>query len=159
MKDSLITVEGDGSCIMIEGRGTNISNSSFVVGQDGSKIVISSGFTTEGCRLKAHEGKTISIGQDCMFSAGINMSTTDFHPIVSLVDGTRLNSAKDVVIGNHVWLARNVSVLKGCSIADDVIIGMNSIATGNLSDSHAIYVGNPIRKLRDGVSWRRSIAY
>ena len=101
MRNCTITAIGGDSEINIEGGSTNIQNS-HLVASSGGKIMIRQGLTTEGCRLKAYEGCTIYIGSDCMFSAGINMSTTDFHSILSIKNNERINQAKDIRIGNHV---------------------------------------------------------
>ena len=44
---------------------------------------------------------------------------------------------------------------KGVSIGDNSIIGMSSVVTKNI-DANSIYVGNPARKVKDGVSWNRN---
>lgn len=157
MRNCHLTAIGDKSFIYIEGGSTLIKKSSFTVSQNSGVIQISTGFTTEGADIRAHEGKTVSIGRNCMFSSGIFISTTDYHSIISLADSTRNNPAKDVTIGNHVWLGRNVDVLKGAIISNDTVVGMGSTVTELLSDEHAVYVGSPARKVKEGVSWKREM--
>lgn len=157
MTNCIIRATGSDSRIMIAGGATNIKNSSFVTGMSCGRIFIASGFTSEGSNLKAHEGKTISIGTDCMFSAGINISTTDFHAIIQIDNEARINPAKDITIGNHVWLCRNVDVLKGTIIADDIVVGMNSTISCSVTVSHSVYAGSPARIVKKDTSWRRSL--
>lgn len=148
---------GKGSCIRIEGGGCNIKNSSLTASMPFGTICIAKGFTTEGCYIKAHEGKSIVIGEDCMFSAGINISTTDFHSIISKDSGLRINQAKDILIGKHVWLGRQVNVLKGASIPDNSIIGMGSTVSKPLEEYDSVYIGSPAKKVKSGVTWSREL--
>ncbi len=74
---------------------------------------IKKGVISEQVSLHACEGRKIVIGEDCMFFAGIYISTTDFHSMFDVNTQERLNPAKNVINGNHVWLESDVSVLKG----------------------------------------------
>lgn len=157
MRNCSLTAEGANSRIFIEGGGTNIKNSTFVADQESGVISIAHGFTSEGCHLKAHEGKVITVGHDCMFSSDIYASTTDFHSILSMEDDSRINPAKDIIIGNHVWFGRNVSVMKGVTICDDVIVGMNSTVSKPLTQPHSVYAGTPACRIKTRVSWIRKM--
>ena len=155
MQNCIFIAYGPQSSIHIEGGSTNIKNSSFIANQDYGKIYISYGFTSEGCDIKAHEGKNIIIGRDCMFSSGISMSTSDYHSTVSISDGVRINKSKDIIIGNHVWLGRKVDILKGVQIADDIVVGMDSLVSKALDSSHSIYAGTPARIVKSDITWKR----
>lgn len=157
MSHCIITITGDNCKIFVEGGGTNIQHCNIEVKHSGSQVIIQKGFTTEQVALKACEGRKIEIGEDCMFSAGIYISTTDFHSVVDLNTGERLNPAQDVIIGNHVWLASGVSVLKGSFITEHVVIGKGSVVTGNIDQSHSVYVGVPAKKVKEGITWKREI--
>lgn len=157
MNDCVISVIGNNCAVFIEGGGTNIHYCNIEVRGNNSEILIKKGFTSEQVSLKACEGRKIVIGEDCMFSASIYISTTDFHSIIDANTGKRLNPAKDVIIGNHVWLAHGVSVLKGSVITNNVVVGKNSTIEGKLDESHSVYVGTPAKKIKSGVNWKREI--
>lgn len=53
----------------------------------------------------------------------------------------------DVVIGDEVWVAGNVSILSGVSIGNGAIIGAGSVVTKDI-DAYSINVGNPCRKIK-----------
>ena len=152
MKDSVILVSGDNCKVMIEGGGTNIHHCNMEVRGNGSAVIISKGFTSEQVSFHACEGRKIIVGEDCMFSAGIYVTTSDFHSIIDDQTQERINNAKDVVVGNHVWVAHGVSVMKGTVIADHVVVGKGSTIIGVLPLSHAIYAGTPAKKVKEGVS-------
>ena len=157
MNHCVITVSGDNCKVYIEGGGTNIQHCNIEVKHVGSQVIIKKGFTTEQVALKACEGRKIVIGEDCMFSAGIYISTTDFHSVVDKSTGERINPAKDIIIGKHVWLANGVSVLKGSVIADQVIVGKDSTVVGKLEQPNSIYVGSPARKVKENIIWERDM--
>lgn len=91
---------------------------------------------------------TLKIGNDCMFSRNIKIMTSDGHDI--LHDGKRANLAPNIYIGSHVWLADNVTVLKGVSIGSGSIVGINSTVTHSISDNSAV-AGNPARAITDSI--------
>jgi acetyltransferase-like isoleucine patch superfamily enzyme len=157
MRNCNIHISGIGCKVYIEGGRTNIHHCNIEVNGENSEVHIKKGFTTEQVSLKACEGRKIIIGEDCMFSAGIYISTTDFHSIVNTETQARVNPAKDVHIGNHVWLAHGVSVLKGAIIDDNIVVGKSSIVTGKLDVSNSVYVGNPAKKVKTGISWKREL--
>jgi len=51
-----------------------------------------------------------------------------------------------------VWLADNVTILKGVEVAEGSIVGINSTLTKSIS-SNVIAVGNPAKVVKDGVNW------
>lgn len=121
----------------------------------GCEIRIGSGTTIEEANLAVAENSTkLIIGKDCMFSRGINIVTTDSHSIISLETRERTNPAKDVIIGNHVWLGNGVSINKGVTIGFDAIVAGHSIVTKSIS-SNCIAAGVPAKVVKTGVTWNR----
>lgn len=60
------------------------------------------------CILTADEDNMyIKVGNDCMFSNHILVRTNDSHPIYDN-EGRRINDAKPIIIGDHVWIAADV---------------------------------------------------
>lgn len=155
MFNCVIAMNGCGHELYIEGMGTCIKNTFFHFIGSCSKCSVANNFSMEGGSISLLEGRCLGVGADCMFSSGIYISVSDFHTIVSLTDGDRINKGKDITIGNHVWLGRDVKVLKGVSIADDSIVGIGSIVTKSLTESNSIYVGAPAKLVKKGVDWNR----
>ena len=90
-----------------------------------------------------------------MFSAGIDIRNGDSHVLLSKATGQRINESHDISIGDHVWLTRNVSVLKGALIAEGCVIGHSSVVTGRCSTSYSVYAGTPARYIKEGIVWGR----
>lgn len=98
--------------------------------------------------------KAISFGRDCLLSWDILIMDSDFHFIYDK-EGSILNAPKIITIGNHVWIGCRCTVLKGVTIADDVILAAGSLVTSMVDSEKSIYggTGRGLRKIRDGVNW------
>ena len=90
-----------------------------------------------------------------MFSNDIEIRNGDSHAIIDIGSGVRTNMARNVIIGNHVWLTAHCRVLKGSVIPDDCIIGNSAIVSGQLEHTHSIYAGNPIQVVKQNKTWNR----
>ncbi|NOE08997.1 acyltransferase [Vibrio cholerae] len=111
----------------------------------------------ENCFLSCREsGTKLVIGKECMFSRNVKLMTSDGHDI--LRDGKRINPAKSIYIGSHVWLADNVTILKGVSIGSGSIVGINSTVTHSVSDNSAA-AGNPARVIADSITWQEELTF
>lgn len=107
------------------------------------------------CHLNAQEdGSSIKIGNDCMFSNNIIVRTSDSHPIYDLQTNQRINPAKNVIIGNHVWIAPQSIIMKGAEIANGAIIGSRTFVTKKIPEN-SLAVGAPAKVVKTNVSWSR----
>ncbi len=127
----------DDHCTLQVGQGTSMVEVHIAVTEPGSKVLI---------------------GEDCMFANDIDIRSGDSHSIVDAASGERLNFAEDVVIGNHVWIAPHVVVLKGVQIGDHSVVATGSIVTKSCPPNSLI-AGNPARVVRTGISWKRERFY
>ena len=99
------------------------------------------------------EGMSIEIGEDCMFSNHITIRTSDSH-MINDSTGKRINSPAPVVIGRHVWIAPESTILKGVTLGNNVIVGSKSLVTKSFGDS-CLIAGLPATIKKEGVSWTR----
>lgn len=116
--------------------------------------------------LVQENNSSITIGNDCMFSHHINIRTSDAHPIYSLESHQRTNNAKNITIGDHVWVTAEVIIQKGAVIGNGCIIGTRSIVNNSvklLSNNqsyhpinNAIIAGTPARIIKEQIYWERS---
>lgn len=94
-----------------------------------------------------------------MFSYDIDIRTGDSHSIINTISNERINYAKDIFIGNHVWVASHVSVLKGVHIFDNSIIASRSVVTKTFKEGNIIIGGIPAKKLKENVNWAKERTY
>lgn len=125
--------------------------------QPNSSLLIGQRVTAVTVHFFAMEGKTISIGDDSMFSSGIYIRTSDEHPIYDIETDARINEAKDVTVGSKVWLAEGVTLNKGTQIANGCIVGARSVVSGKLKRQSAVYAGVPAKLIREGIKWERKL--
>ncbi len=110
-----------------------------------------------GCKLKARPGAALKIGDDvrvnynCMFVAhrAITVkSGAQIGPNVLVYDhdhdyrsGLRTGKfrAAPVVIGEHVWIGANTTILKGVTIGDRSVVAAGSLITGDIPADSVVY--------------------
>lgn len=95
----------------------------------------------------------VEIGDKCLFSWGDEIRTGDHHVIYKKGTKKVLNPNQNVKLGSHVWVGSNALILKGCNIADNVIIGANSVITKSFLEPNIVIAGSPARIVRKGVDW------
>ena len=105
------------------------------------------------CRIKLPEPSRVTIGPECMFADGVDIMTSDFHPIFDVKTGERINKAMDIELGAHVWLGLRATLLKGARIGANSVIGANAVVAKELPEG-CVAAGNPARIVRRGVTWR-----
>lgn len=106
-----------------------------------------------GARLFLQDdNSSITIGNDCMISWGIDIWCTDVHTITDL-EGNALNYGKSIEIGNHVWIGKDVKIGKNTKVSDDSIIGWGSIVTKKFEESNVVLAGNPAKIVKKDINW------
>lgn len=155
IRDSQILMLNEG-CSLRLGNGCRVKNVRFYCEDKNSSIESLTKLTIGGGEIASTEGCNIKIGNDCMFSNDIEIRNGDSHSIVSEDDHNhRINPAKDIIIGNHVWLTAHVRILKGSIIPDNCIIANSAIVSHPLEKKNSIYGGNPIKLLKQDIYWKR----
>lgn len=152
-KDFRLIVRGDNNNIIIKRGviflGGAISVASFSTLEIGER-------SSFGARLEfVIESAKVNIGDDCMAAAGLTIRNTDIHGIYNLDNGKLINKPKDIVIGDYVWLNKDVTILKGSRVAACCILDAQSIF-GNESKAFEFWSGQPATKIRDNVMWSKS---
>lgn len=98
-------------------------------------------------------GLKLDIGDNCLFGWPVNIRMSDGHTIYDLQTRRPLNLPGNIHIGNHVWLARDVTLLKHAYLPDDTIVGMKTLITKPFTQKNTIIAGIPGRVIRRGVNW------
>jgi acetyltransferase-like isoleucine patch superfamily enzyme len=122
--------------------------SMFFAGKDGATS------TYVNCVVEG-PGRQLVIGDEYMFSIGVDLRTTDSHSIIDLKAGTVLNAPEDLVIGPHVWVATDALIMKGLEIGRGSIIAARSTVTKSVPNC-SLVAGSPARVLRGDVTWSKA---
>ena len=76
--------------------------------------------------------------------------TSDGHPIYQ--DKQRINISKSITFEKDIWVADNVTILKGVHIGTGSVIGINATLTKDIP-AHSIAAGNPAKVIKSNISW------
>lgn len=101
----------------------------------------------------------ILVGDDCLFSSDVDIRTGDSHSIIDRNTNRRINYAKNVTIGNHVWVGAHARILKGSSISDDSVVANSAVVTKEFKQLHCIIGGVPAKILKENIHWENERIY
>lgn len=147
---SSIMIEGNDNQIIIEGN-TRIYNLQVIIKSNNGLIYIGE-YTSfgGGTVVCGGDGNSITIGEKCMIAEGVEIWNSDTHVIT--YQGEHMNNDRPIQIHDHVWLGKDVTVLKGVTIGENAIVGMKSLVTKNINPN-TINAGIPAKEIRDQVNW------
>ncbi len=102
--------------------------------------------TTIGFHTFIFSSENIFIGDDCLIA-----------PFVYIVDSNHIakknkninlqgNETSPITIGNDVWIASNVTILKGVKISNGAIVAANSVVNKDIPENE-IWGGSPAKKI------------
>ena len=91
--------------------------------------------------LHLRVAKRVEVGDDNMWSYGIEVRDTDSHKIYD-EDGERVNLDRPVILGDNVWVGCRCTILKGVEIASNTIVAASSVVSSSQQDSNTIIASN-----------------
>jgi len=150
--DVRILFNGDDSVIEI---GTRCKINGSLIVKSGSSISIGAGtkFNSQEARVHCGEpGTNIIIGKKCLL-ASVRFRTSDQHAIYDAATDERINPARDIQVGDNVWIAENVYVYKGVTIGAGSVVGARSTVLKSLPGG-CLCVGTPAQPVRKGIYWK-----
>lgn len=96
-----------------------------------------------------HCFNSITIGDDVCISENCTLRDSDNHEM--LREG--YTQSAPIVIGNHVWIGLNVTILKGVNIGDGCMIAAGSVVTKSFPPE-CLIGGVPAKILRENIRWK-----
>ena len=90
---------------------------------------------------KIYVGNNVSIGFNVL------IITTEHLEKKKQLNNSKSYVSHVVKIGNGVWIGSNSTILPGCEIGDNCIIGAGAVVKGKL-EPNGVYVGVPARYVR-----------
>lgn len=172
-----LKLSGNGNKVIIE-KGVSLNNVRIDITGSGNTLVIEQGtYWSEAGRIRiedrnnsilihshndfiggfltcSDENTLIEIGENCLFSAGVTIRSSDSHSILDC-DGIRINPGKSVSIGRHVWIGNGATILKGAVIGENCVIGTGTVVGGKNFPAGSVIAGNPGKIVRTGINWNK----
>ena len=148
-----------GFCFLIFGKNIRM-NAGTIHLYCNSLLEIGDETTIEGGTINVGHFSSMKIGKDVMMSIQVRLFATDGHPIFQLDrnknEFIRTNKiAKNIIIGNHVWLGHSCKILGGARIGEGSIVGAGSVVNKKFPNN-VIIVGNPAKIVKRDVAWSRN---
>lgn len=154
LRNCVLEIHGSNNSIVID-KDIKIFNAHIIIrGQDCKFVVGKETAINGGEFVVMGKHNEIVIGERCMLAHDVNLWATDSHPILDY-QGNVTNPSRPIHLSDHVWLGKNVCVLKGVTIGKNAIVGMNSLVVKDIAP-HTINVGNPSKPVKEVADWKRA---
>ena len=127
---------GQGSKISVGKNGYLTLGNNFIITAESSIV----------CHLKITFGDDVLISWDNLFM------DTDFHHIYN--NNEKINTDKEINIGNNVWIGVRNVILKGTSIASNTIVGGNSLINKKFKHENVLLAGQPAQIKKTDLTWK-----
>ena len=102
----------------------------------GARIRIGRDGFLNGCHLSSKAA--LEIGQRVWIGPGARIFDADQHAL----DADRPEQIAPVRIGDHCWIAADVTVLRGVEVGEHCVVGARSLVTRSLPP-HSLAFGHP----------------
>ncbi len=152
MPDNITISFGGGNSKVVIGKNLIVSRLSVNMGND-AECVLGDNIQIVGAEFDVSYAN-LRIGNDCLFARDIILRTHDGHPIFDKTSGTRINYARDVVVGNHVWLCANAKLMSGAKIGDGSVVAAMALTSSEFP-SNVVIAGIPAKVIRENIVWSK----
>ena len=174
LTDSQINFTGKNNILICE-EGVHLWNSRIDFNMDNSVLYLSSNSHDYSVNISLHknnvcfigkdnffngrtsfvlsEAKNIVLGNGCFISYNVIFRTSDGHCIYHEDSKERLNYARSIYVGDHVWFGQNAMIFKGSKIGSGAIIGAGSIVSNKTVRSNTTSGGAPLRIIHEKTFW------
>ena len=112
----------------------------------GASLILGGGYCNHNLNLSCFN--RITIGQGVFISEGVTIRDSDDHTIIS----SSRPVTQPIVIGDHVWIGMNATILKGVTIGSGSIIAAGAVVTKDVPEN-SLVGGVPARVIKSDVSW------
>jgi acetyltransferase-like isoleucine patch superfamily enzyme len=164
--NTLIDCKGSDNSLRIGAKVYVLMSAEFFLEGYGCSIRIGEKTSIQSAVLSCSELDTsIDIGEDSMISPMVVFSSGDGHPIFKVGSFERLNPAKRIATGKHVWISANTRLMKGAQIGDNCVVGYGSFVNKPIKDEagrlacNSLIAGTPAQIRRTGITWSRQLFY
>lgn len=132
--------------LIVNGRFRVYNGSDIRVVQNGI-LTLNGGFCNDGTQIYC--GKKITIGKDCAIARDVIIRDHDAHYLCD----SQHEIAKEIYIGNHVWIGTRAIILKGVNIGDGAIVAAGAVVTKDVP-AKCLVASVPAKVIRENVEWK-----
>lgn len=118
-----------------------------VIVTDNAELEVGSGYINMDSKIRCRN--KITIGNNVVISENVHIRDSDTHQIL---DGKHDPTAP-VVIGNHVWIGANATILKGVTIGEGAIVAAGAVVNKDVPPK-ALVGGVPAKIIKENVEWK-----
>lgn len=134
----------------IEFKGSACMSVGTIIRVDSGSLIFGNKFScNNSCFISCTEG--ITFGDNVLIGWNVNIRDSDGHTMIR--DGEKMESLKKVTIGDHVWIASYVDILKGAAIPDGCVVAYRSCVTKSIDKKNCLVGGYPAKIIRENVDW------
>ena len=158
-KDTNIELAGENAVCIIKKTPIKINRASIYVGSWG-RCFIDEGIwlnhpnfnviINNNERFKPHK---LVIGKRAQFGKELTIRTSDGHSIYNAGEELPYNEPQDVIIGDDVWIAQRVTLIKGAQIPSNCVVGACSLVNKKFEEEGCIIAGNPAKVIKRNIRW------
>lgn len=102
--------------------------------------------TTVGYHTFIFASEQIIVGDDCLIAPFVYLVDSNHQIARDRLINQQPNETAPITIGNGVWIASNVTILKGVTIGEGAVIAANSVVNRDVAPFE-IYGGSPAKKI------------
>lgn len=151
LKNIRIGIDGDDNKIFIDEE-VQIGALEIIIQNSGSQISIGKNTEIGGAKIVCCEFQDlVEIGNYNLIADDVEFWSCDGHSIYQ--NEARINPSRPIRISDHVWIGRNVKILKGVTLLTNSVVGMGSLVTAKHYPSHTLIAGFPARVIKEGITW------
>lgn len=83
----------------------------------------------------------------------LTIRTSDGHSIYNVGEKLPYNEPEDIIIGDDVWIAQRVTLIKGAQIPSNCVVGACSLVNKKFEEEGCIIAGNPAKVIKRNIRW------
>ena len=136
---------GKDATLSIEGTFDVYAGSRITV-NNGASLSLGSGYMNYECAIDCFS--SIRIGNGVVIPERVVIRDSDNHQMVPGKPATA-----PIVIGDHVWIGMNATILKGVTIGEGAVIAAGSIVNKDVP-AHSLSGGIPAKVIKTGITWK-----
>lgn len=129
----------------------HVGHGAIVHVNEGGCLEVGSNFAVSGTTSIICSNKIV-IGEDVQFSWNSLVMDSDAHKVYG-VDGVLSSTNGEISIGDKVWIAANVTILKNSSIGNNCIIASNSLVNRSIKENDCLIAGVPAKYIKKILKW------